>query len=538
MKKLRTILSIIICVCILGGGITGIVCGFNQSKVNDKVEEQVTLINTTIDDMKSTNTTLDSNINSLTTRVTTLESTLTIVQTTINGLSDDLDDTKEKLTNVETNLMKEINLIKEDIVELKEKDASLQNQINTLTTALENEINNVKEWTSETYLTITNWTAFKSEIDNTVESLNEKVTSIESSITTINTTLLALQNQIDKNTQDIKDLQDLTEHLKNCINGKHEIDTSTYTWADDFSSCTASSHCKYCGAECEIITTNISYSNFKLTATFDSKDNIEPVVLDISDATNFTNDQIKNAVGYMIGAGEADSVDVKLTLASDAGKDVFEVICDALQVAENGSVNLSIDGVNSIPKSAFASSLIIKSLSLGENVKKIDTLAFYGCYNLSFVDLGCVEVIGENSFSGTKLTEISIPSTVKVISKTAFFASGLTTITIPSTIEEIGIGAFNFSQALTSVTIENGITKIENYAFKYCTSLSTITIPKSVTVIGIGSFEQCKIENIYYGGTKEDWEKISFDSSWNINSNVETYTVHFSDGTTESYSHN
>lgn len=538
MKKLGIILSIIFGVCILGGGITGIVCGSNQSKVNDKVEEQVTLINTTIDDMKSTNTTLDSNINSLTTRVTTLESTLTIVQTTINGLSDDLDDTKEKLTNVETNLMKEINLIKEDIVELKEKDASLQNQINTLTTALENEINNVKEWTSETYLTITNWNTFKSDIDNKVESLNERITSVESSITTINTTLLALQNQIDKNTQDIKDLQDLTEHLKNCINGKHEIDTSTYTWADDFSSCTASGHCKYCG-DCEIITTNISYSNFKLTATFDSIDSIVPVVLDISDATNFTNDQIKNAVGYMIGDGEADSVDVKLTLASDAGEDVFEVINDAVQVVNSHSVNLSIDGVNSIPKSAFASSLIIKSLSLGESVKKIDSFAFYGCYNLSFVDLGCVEVIGENSFSGcTKLTKINIPSTVKVISKTAFFVSGLTTITIPSTVEELGIAAFKSSSTLTSVIIENGITKIENYAFTCCTSLSTITIPKSVTVIGIGSFEQCKIENIYYGGTKEDWEKISFDSSWNKNSNVETYTVHFSDGTTESYSHN
>lgn len=138
----------------------------------------------------------------------------------------------------------------------------------------------------------------------------------------------------------------------------------------------------------------------------------------------------------------------------------------------------------------------------------------------------------------TLINTTIIPSTVKVISKTAFFVSGLTTITIPSTVEELGIAAFKSSSTLTSVIIENGITKIENYAFTCCTSLSTITIPKSVTVIGIGSFEQCKIENIYYGGTKEDWEKISFDSSWNKNSNVETYTVHFSDGTTESYSHN
>lgn len=42
-----------------------------------------------------------------------------------------------------------------------------------------------------------------------------------------------------------------------------------------------------------------------------------------------------------------------------------------------------------------------------------------------------------------------------------------------------------------------------------CSNLRRITIPRSITVIGKGTFNNCnKLEDIYYEGSVEDWNKI------------------------------
>ena len=60
--------------------------------------------------------------------------------------------------------------------------------------------------------------------------------------------------------------------------------------------------------------------------------------------------------------------------------------------------------------------------------------------------------------------------------------------------------------------IPDSLTIIEKYTFSGCTSLSTMVIPKSVRTIEDGAFYKCdNLREIYYSGSREDWEKVNKD---------------------------
>lgn len=90
-------------------------------------------------------------------------------------------------------------------------------------------------------------------------------------------------------------------------------------------------------------------------------------------------------------------------------------------------------------------------------------------------------------------------------------------------------GAFIFNTRLTSVVIPEGVTKIGVSSFNECKNLKSVTIPASVTSIDIIAFENCtSLTDIYYGGSKADWESMERHPKWN--EGMGSYTVHCSDG--------
>ncbi len=61
---------------------------------------------------------------------------------------------------------------------------------------------------------------------------------------------------------------------------------------------------------------------------------------------------------------------------------------------------------------------------------------------------------------------------------------------------------------VTSFTVPDGVTSIDG-AFAFCTSLKEITIPASVTDMEYFTFAECyELKDVYYGGTKSQWEEI------------------------------
>lgn len=69
---------------------------------------------------------------------------------------------------------------------------------------------------------------------------------------------------------------------------------------------------------------------------------------------------------------------------------------------------------------------------------------------------------------------------------------------------------------IKEIVIPDGIAWIQQSAFEDCGYLTSITIPKSVADIPSYAFDGCHdLKDVYYKGSKEDWENIEIDEDGN-----------------------
>ena len=138
-----------------------------------------------------------------------------------------------------------------------------------------------------------------------------------------------------------------------------------------------------------------------------------------------------------------------------------------------------------------------------------------------------VAVICESAFArAKKLKEIRIPATVTTIEAAAFLATwALEGIVIPDSVTKLTGNAFSNS-GIKSAVLPAGIKTIETRLFDKCTSLESVVIPANITKIDDFAFSMCdKLENIYYTGSQEDWNKITVSDAENFP--LENAQIHF-----------
>lgn len=105
----------------------------------------------------------------------------------------------------------------------------------------------------------------------------------------------------------------------------------------------------------------------------------------------------ENALLVIEKALAANKKNIEITLDANADKSVFDAIREALKSASEGSINLTVYGVEALPSNAFSDCQPLKFISL-PHVKSIDRYAFQQCNGLKTIYAPIVSSISDCAF--------------------------------------------------------------------------------------------------------------------------------------------
>ena len=107
----------------------------------------------------------------------------------------------------------------------------------------------------------------------------------------------------------------------------------------------------------------------------------------------------ENAVLIIKNALAAGNTNIEIkNLPANADISVFNAIREALKSASDGSIELTVYGVEALPSNAFSNCQPLKVISL-QDVKSIDRNAFQGCNSLETIYAPRVSFISDRAFS-------------------------------------------------------------------------------------------------------------------------------------------
>lgn len=169
------------------------------------------------------------------------------------------------------------------------------------------------------------------------------------------------------------------------------------------------------------------------------------------------------------------------------------------------------EGITRIGAYAFSFFEKLQSISLGSNITEIGKYAFAWCDALASVKFGeNITIIDDYAFHHCRpLSTIELPDGLEVIGDQAFsHCYALSNVNIPDSVTAIGRNAFGYCTGLTTVILSSALEIVDCNTFWHCESLKSVFIPYSIKNIQAGAFSCTVIEDVYFDGSQEEWQKI------------------------------
>ena len=151
------------------------------------------------------------------------------------------------------------------------------------------------------------------------------------------------------------------------------------------------------------------------------------------------------------------------------------------------------DGIVSVSDHAFMLCRNLRSVTFENkeakngkitcDVKYMGDCAFYGCYNLGYID-----VRGEKTTVGENGKNVTAPITAEDLPATELITGDLV---IPAGVETLGNYAFRAATSVKMLTVPESIGYIGEYAFRGCTSLEGVVMKSKLRSISEGTFYDC-----------------------------------------------
>ena len=129
------------------------------------------------------------------------------------------------------------------------------------------------------------------------------------------------------------------------------------------------------------------------------------------------------------------------------------------------------------------------------------------------LDNHIVTEIGNEAFAGcSTLKKVTIPGTVITLDDDCFYGCRyMTDIIIPESVTSIGYTVFGGCSALRAVVLPEHLKELGSGAFWDCFSLTQLYIPGEIKRMGMEVCAGSRIYDVYYGGTREDWDRYGVD---------------------------
>ena len=162
------------------------------------------------------------------------------------------------------------------------------------------------------------------------------------------------------------------------------------------------------------------------------------------------------SIGKMAFAGDTYYICTDTSMTTPAIKDNRYQI----QYTAPAFVSVDLSSAKSVGDMAFAFCRSLASVKLSDEIVEIPERAFYSCIALNEINLGKIEIIGDNAFVESILTSVDLSSAT-----------------------EIGSYAFMANEKLTSVVLNPNGTIIKSAAFANCSALNDMQNMQFVTEV-------------------------------------------------------
>ena len=218
-------------------------------------------------------------------------------------------------------------------------------------------------------------------------------------------------------------------------------------------------------------------------------------------------------------------------------------ICDYMFYNCKSLKSISIpSAVKYIGKYAFAGCESLSELNIPDSVESFGDGAFNNCTGFLKINLGSnIKSVSVSDFSGcTSLEQVNVANGNKNYSSKdgVLFNKDKTTLlfyprnksgdyVVPSGVKTVGERAFAGVKGLEKVELPEGVTTVGERAF-FESGVKTAILPKSLESISESAFKMGNLHDIYYAGTKEEWNALIGGKYYKWLGDV---TVHFKDVT-------
>ena len=205
------------------------------------IDEQISAINTTLENLDSMDKELKGYIDNLTTTASSLQEQINAANAKIEevktALQSEISTAKSEvlaqLATAKTELENELAQINATIETLKAKDAELDNKIAELRSYVDNELGKTTDWVNATFATLEQYNALVAEIatiKEQIKAINQSITELETRLTTkINADITAAVASLNADIQ--QKVSEITEAYTNAVKTAKEEITSAYTTA-------------------------------------------------------------------------------------------------------------------------------------------------------------------------------------------------------------------------------------------------------------------------------------------------------------------